>query len=67
MQGHYTRSKVLSVSIPEPAYQQLRQLAEESRRTVPGYVRYLIVQDFQRRELPLYTIPSQKGPRTDLE
>lgn len=65
MQGHYIKTKAIHVSLPEPAYQQLQQIAAESGRTVPGYVRYLIIQDFQRLELPIYTITKQKEPRTD--
>ena len=64
MQGHYIETKVIHVSIPEPAYQQLRQIAAESGRTVPGYVRYLIIQEFQRLNLPLYiTINREKAGR----
>lgn len=54
MQGHYIETRVIHVSIPEPAYQQLKKLAEEADRTVPGYVRYLITREFQRLGLPLY-------------
>lgn len=66
MQGHYVKSKVLYVSIPEAAHQQLERIAAETGRTVPGYVRYLIIREFERLGLPLYTITNQKGPRTDL-
>ena len=65
MQGHYTKSKVLSVSIPEAAHEQLQKIATETGRTVPGYIRYLITQEFQRLGLPLYTIISPKESRTD--
>lgn len=56
MQGHYIESKVIHISIPKPAYQQLQKLALQTGRTVPGYVRYLIIQEFQRLNLPIYVI-----------
>ena len=49
MQGHYVEKHVVHVSISKSAHQQLQKLAEETGRTVPGYVRYLIVQEFQRQ------------------
>lgn len=66
MQGHYIETKVIHISIPVPAYQQLQKLAAETSRTVPGYVRYLIIREFEQLGLPLYTITGQKEPRTDL-
>ena len=66
MQGHYVEKHVVHVSISKSAHQQLQKLAEETGRTVPGYVRYLIVQEFQRQGLSLYLTPSVKRNRTDL-
>ena len=66
MQAHYVESKVIHVGIPEPAHRQLKKLAAETGRTVPGYVRYLIIQDFQRLGLPLYIGGNQKENRTGL-
>lgn len=63
MQGHYIETKVIHVSIPKPAHQQLQRLAAESGRTVPGYVRYLITQEFQRLNLPLYITINRKKRR----
>lgn len=63
MQGHYIGSKVIHVSIPKPAYHQLQKLALQTGRTVPGYVRYLIIQEFQRLDLPIYVMDS--SGRTD--
>jgi predicted DNA-binding protein len=63
MQGHYIETKVIHVSIPKPAHQQLQRLAAESGRTVPGYVRYLITQEFQRLDLPLYITINRKKRR----
>ena len=63
MQGHYIETKVIHVSIPKPAHQQLQRLAAESGRTVPGYVRYLITQEFQRLDLPLYKKKKKKKRR----
>ena len=66
MQGHYIKSKGIHVSIPETAYHQLKKISEETGRTVPGYVRYLIIQEFQRLELPLCIPIQQRKDRTDL-
>lgn len=63
MQGHYIESKVIHISIPKPAYQQLQKLALQTGRTVPGYVRYLIIQEFQRLNLPICVM--DRGGRTD--
>ena len=66
MQGHYAKSRIIHITIPEAAYLQLKQISEETSRTVPGYVRYLITLEFQRLGLPLYTIISPKESLTDL-
>ena len=63
MQGHYIESKVIHISIPKPAYQQLQKLALQKGRTIPGYVRHLIIQEFQRLNLPIYVM--DRGGRTD--
>ena len=63
MQGHYIESKVIHISIPKPAYHQLQKLALETGRTVPGYVRYLIIQELQRLDLPIYVM--DHSGRTD--
>lgn len=54
MQGHYIETKVIHISVPKLVHQQLQELAAESSRTVPGYVRHLIIQEFQRLDLPVY-------------
>ena len=66
MQGHYIESRGIHVSIPEPAYRQQKKISEETGRTVPGYVRYLIIQEFQRLELPLYIPIQRRKDREDL-
>ncbi len=55
MQGRYIKSIVVSVSIPEPTYRQLKKLAAEAGWNATGYVRHLMNQELLRRGLPLYT------------
>ena len=55
--------RFLQISIPKPAYQQLQKLALQTGRTVPGYVRYLIIQELQRLNLPIYVM--DRSGRTD--
>ena len=38
--------KIVHVTLSEPAYVQLKALAIDTGRTVPGYIRYLIHQEF---------------------
>lgn len=59
----YTKCKVIHVSIPKPACRQLQKLALQTVRTVPGYVRYLIIQELQRLNLPIYVM--DRGSRRD--
>ena len=54
MRGHYIKTKTVHVSIPEASYRRLKKLAEETGRTVPGYVRYLLNQEFVRLGLPWF-------------
>lgn len=65
MRGRYIKSKTMYVSIPEPAYGQLKKLAEATGRTAPGYVRHLITQEFLRLGLPLYITVHRSKNRTD--
>lgn len=54
MRGHYIKTKTVHVSIPEASYRRLQKLAEETGRTIPGYVRYLLNQEFVRLGLPWF-------------
>ena len=66
MQGRYIKTKTIHVSIPEPAYQQLKKLAVKASKTVPGYVRGLIVRELQRLGLPIYINDTEDENRADL-
>ena len=52
-----TPRKEITLSVPLAAYQSLKELAAETNRTVPGYIRHLIACDLIMRGLPLYGAP----------
>ena len=52
-----TPRKEITLSVPLAAYQSLKELAAETNRTVPGYIRHLIACDLIKRGLPLYNTP----------
>lgn len=54
MQKRNRNMKIIHVSLPEASYRRLEKLAAETDRTVPGYVRYLINQEFIRLGLPWF-------------
>lgn len=47
------RRKIV-LQIPDTAYEQIKKLARESDRTVPGYIRRLIYQELTAKGLPIY-------------
>ena len=47
--------KEITLSVPLATYQNLKDLAAETNRTIPGYVRHLIACDLIKRGLPLYS------------
>ena len=47
--------KELTLSVPLATYESLKDLAAETNRTIPGYIRYLIACDLIKRGLPLYS------------
>lgn len=46
--------KTIVVKIPEATYEQIKKLAQETGRTVPGYIRYLIHRELKSKGLPIY-------------
>lgn len=54
MVAHNIKKKMVHISIPEPAYEEIKKLATDTARTVPGYIRFLIHQDLISKGLPIY-------------
>ena len=46
--------KEVVIRIPETTYAQIKKLAQDTGRTVPGYIRHLIHQDLKSKNLPIY-------------
>lgn len=57
--------KIVHVTLSEPAYVQLKMLAIDTGRTVPGYIRYLIHQEFATLDLPLCLTPAVTRRQAD--
>ena len=51
--------KEITLSVPLATYQNLKDLAAETNRTIPGYMRRLIACDLIKRGLPLYSTPER--------
>lgn len=66
VRSKYIKNKIISVAVPELAYDQLKELSEVSGQTLPGYVRCLIYREFERLNLPLYAADAELESRTDL-
>ena len=54
MVAHNIKKKMVHISIPDPAYEEIKKLATDTARTVPGYIRFLIHQDLISKGLPIY-------------
>lgn len=57
--------KIVHVTLSEPAYVQLKMLAIDTGRTMPGYIRYLIHQEFAALDMPLCLTPAVTRRQAD--